>query len=110
MKNKILVFAIWAQANWLALVILLLLIMMLFICIILGSWLFGFWSNGLHGTHFELQSCWTGIGAVVAGLGGVASLATAAWSKYHTDSKFNSATGIMPHSVVTNKEEISNVR
>lgn len=89
-------FGSWAQHNWLALVIFLLLIMMLFICAVMFSWLFGFWSNALYGTHFELSSCWQGVGVIVTGLGGVAALAKAAWSKYSTDSRFNSELGVMP--------------
>lgn len=60
------------------------------------SWLFGFWSNGLHGTNFDLGSCWQGITAVVAGMTGVATLAGSQYAKYFLDSKYNSAEGEKP--------------
>lgn len=90
MKNKILSFATWAQVNWLALVIFMIVLMLFFLCLVLTSWIIGYWSNALYGTKFELNSCWTGVGVVVTGLGGVAALAKAAWTKYGTDSQFNS--------------------
>lgn len=89
LMNKILIFAGWAQANWLALVVIMTIIWMLFLCAVAFSWLFGYWSNALNDTHFEIGSCWTGIGAIGVAFGSILSLAGAAWAKYHTDSKFN---------------------
>lgn len=97
MKEKLIRFSRWAQKNWLALVIFLLFVMMSFLCTVMFSWLYGFWSNALCGTKFELSSCWQGITVVVTGLGGVAALARAAWSKYATDSKYNSLAGQKPY-------------
>ncbi|SFM41464.1 hypothetical protein [Pelosinus propionicus] len=90
MKNKLISFCNWAQANWLALVIFMVVLMLLFLCLVLMSWLIGYWANALYSTKFDLNSCWTGVGVVVTGLGGVAALAKAAWTKYSTDSQFNS--------------------
>ncbi len=67
-----------------------------FVSLIALSWLFGYWSNALYGTKFELGSCWQGITAVVTGMGGVAALAKAAWTKHRTDSEFNSRIGEEP--------------
>lgn len=94
--NKLLEFANWAEKHWIALVIMLVCVMMLFLTTVMVSWLYGYWSNALTGTKFELGSCWQGIGTVVTGLGGVAGLAGVAWSKYHIDSKYNSPAGIKP--------------
>lgn len=96
MKDKITSFSTWAQKNWLGLVIVLLCLMMLFICAVMASWLYGYWSNALAGTRFELSSCWQGVGVVVTGLGGVASMAGVCWAKYNTDSKLNSPPGERP--------------
>ena len=96
MKNKILRFATWAQSNWIALIVFMIVLMLVFICMILFSWLYGYWSNALYGTKFELNSCWTGVGAVITGLAGIAALAKAAWTKYSTDSQYNTAFGEMP--------------
>ena len=96
MKEKILKFADWAQTNWLALIIFMIIIMLAFTCLIMFSWLYGYWSNALWGTKFELNSCWSGITVVITGLGGVAALAKSAWSKYRIDSELNSPQGEVP--------------
>ena len=98
-KQRIVRFATWAQKNWLALVVFLLCVMMCFVCAVMFSWLYGYWSNALWGTKFELASCWQGVGVIVTGLGGVAGLGTAACTKYFTDSKYNSLVGQKPGGV-----------
>ena len=102
--KTILRFADWAEKNWLALVIFLLIAMMGFLCLVMFSWLYGYWSNALYATKFDLSSCWQGITVVATGLGAVAALAKAAWTKYSTDSRFNSPIG-SPTNVFKNKEE-----
>ena len=71
-------------------------LLMTFLMGILGlvmlSWLFGYWSNGLYGTHFEINSCWQGLAGIVTGLGGLATMA----AKYYIDSKYNSNDGEKP--------------
>lgn len=71
-------------------------LLMTFLMGILGlvmlSWLFGYWSNGLYGTHFEINSCWQGLAGIVTGLGGLATMA----AKYYIDSKYNSNNGEKP--------------
>ena len=71
-------------------------LLMTFLMGILGlvmlSWLFGYWSNGLYGTHFEINSCWQGLAGIVTGLGGLATMA----AKYYIDSKYNSYNGEKP--------------
>lgn len=52
-------------------------------------WTIGYFSNGIYGTKFELQSCWLGVGAITtAGAIGL--------GKYFTDSKHNSESGKSP--------------
>ena len=77
---------------------------MLFLGLVLFSWLYGYWSNGIYGTHFEINSCWQGLGGIVAGLGGVATLAGSQYAKYYLDSRYNSEEGKHPNE----KEEIKN--
>lgn len=96
MKDKIVRFSAWAQKNWLALVIFLSVLMMLFLCAVMFSWLYGYWSNALKGTHFELASCWTGITVVGTGIAGVVGLGKAAWTKLSIDSQYNSPVGEPP--------------
>lgn len=89
-------FAEWAENQWVSLVVMMTLMLMFTVLLITLSWLIGYWSNGLFGTKFELQSCWAGIGAVGTGMLSVAGMAGAAWSKYYTDSKLNSEAGKSP--------------
>ena len=74
----------------------LILVMMLFLCFVMFSWLAGYWLNATRDMHFEINSCWQGVGVVVTGLGGVAALAGSAWCKHWIDSKYNSAEGEKP--------------
>lgn len=71
-------------------------VMMCFLAVVMFSWLFAFWSNGLYDTKFDLGSCWQGISAVVAGMTGVAALAGSQYAKYYLDSKYNSTEGEKP--------------
>ena len=86
----------------------LILVMMVFLCLVMGSWLFGYWANAIWGYHFEIGSCWQGIGVVITGLGGVAALAGSAWAKHYIDSKYNSEEGEMPRNAVS--RAIDNVK
>lgn len=56
--------------------------------IVLFSWTFGYWSNGLYGTHFQIDSCWQGISACGIGLVGL--------MKWLVDSTKNSPKGEFP--------------
>ncbi len=96
MKNKITALGQWGQKHWLQLIILMSIVMMIFLFMVLFSWLFGYWSNALRGTHFELMSCWSGVTAVGGGIATIVGLAKAAWTKYGYDSRFNSARYAMP--------------
>lgn len=90
MKALVLSFAGWAQKNWLSLIIFLTLIWMFFLVAIVGSWLLGFWLNGLYGMKFELSSAWTGVGAVAAAFAAILSLSKTSWTKWEVDSEKNS--------------------
>lgn len=96
MRDKVQQFGQWAESHWLALVIIMVTCMLLFLLLVLLSWLIGYWTNAIYHTSFELESCWSGVAAIGTGLGSVAALATAAWAKYHTDSKYNSDDGNPP--------------
>lgn len=56
--------------------------------LVLTSWLFGYWSNGLYGTKFEIDSCWQGLSACGVGLIGL--------FKWLVDSSKNSPEGEFP--------------
>ena len=93
MKDRFLKFTAWAQVNWLAIVIFMVIIALFFLCLVLISWVLGYWLKALYGMNFELNSCWQGVSAVGAALGLIAALAKAAWTKYATDSQYNSTNG-----------------
>ena len=97
MRDKVQRFGNWAESHWLALVIIMVTCMLGFLLLVLLSWLIGYWANAIYHTSFELESCWSGVAAIGTGLGSVAALATAAWAKYHTDSKYNSDDGNPPN-------------
>ena len=67
--------------------------LMMFLALVMLSWLYGYWSNGLFGTKFEINSCWQGLAGIVTGLGGLAAMA----AKYYVDSKYNSVHGEKPN-------------
>ena len=67
--------------------------LMMFLALVMLSWLYGYWSNGLFGTKFEINSCWQGLAGIVTGLGGLAAMA----AKDYVDSKYNSEHGEMPN-------------
>lgn len=76
------------------------------ICIVFGlvaallvllSWLYGYWSNGLYGTDFEINSCWQGISACGMGLVGL--------FKWLVDSTKNSPQGEYPFPMKPRREE-----
>jgi hypothetical protein len=56
--------------------------------LVLVSWLYGYWSNGLYGTKFEIDSCWQGLSACGVGLIGL--------FKWIVDSSKNSPVGEFP--------------
>nr|DAS78182.1 MAG TPA: hypothetical protein [Caudoviricetes sp.] len=96
MRDKVQQFGQWAESHWLALVIIMVTCMLMFLMLVLLSWLIGYWANAIYHMSFELESCWSGVAAIGTGLGSVAALATTAWAKYHTDSKYNSDDGNPP--------------
>lgn len=86
----------WGQKHWLQLIIIMSILMMVFLFLVLFSWLFGYWSNALRGTHFELMSCWSGVTAVIGGIATVVGLGKACWTKLSIDSQYNSPIGRPP--------------
>ena len=67
------------------------------IIIVLLAWslsiLYGYWSNGLRGTHFDLSAGLTGVTVLAGAAVTIFGLATSSNAKYKTDSQFNSPVG-----------------
>lgn len=66
---------------------------LIFATIIVMSWLYGYWSNGLFGTKFQIDSVWQGISASSVGLVGL--------FKWMIDSSKNSPEGEFPKATPT---------
>ena len=66
---------------------------LIFSTIIVMSWLYGYWSNGLYGTKFQIDSVWQGISASSVGLVGL--------FKWMIDSSKNSPEGEFPKATPT---------
>lgn len=96
MSARVVALAEWMEYHWIVVVIVMLALIMPWVFLILASWLYGFWANGIYGTKFDLGSCLSAVGVVVTALGGIATLAKAAWTKYDSDSKYNTAEGEAP--------------
>ena len=99
-KNALLIFCRFCNRYYMNLTYGLIFIMttvfMLFILFLCASYCYAFWSNGLAGTKFELNSIWQGLGCIVTGLGGIFGLTKYIKDKYDIDSKYNSAQGEKP--------------
>lgn len=96
MKRKFLAFATWVEGAWTSVVVVMTLGVMFCGISLFISWEVGFWLNGLYGYHFDLGSCWAGVGVLGTSMLTIASMAGVLWGKYHTDSALNSKTGAPP--------------
>lgn len=110
MRKAIISMGQWGQRHWIQLIIIMSILMMIFLCAVMMSWLVGYWANALYGMHFELSSCWSGISVVITGMAGIVALAGACWTKYHTDSKFNSPLHAPPVRTIVNSKEGGNAK
>jgi len=72
----------WLYTHWLSVIMMVMLVLFL-------VWLFGYFRNGEYGTHYDLQSCWAGVGAI-------ATASAAGFGKWWIDSTKNSNQGEMP--------------
>lgn len=73
--------------------------LLLWIVLLMASFLFGYWCNGLFGTKFEISACITGVGALATGVGTLWVTAKGVMDKYRIDSELNSKQGEMPNEV-----------
>lgn len=95
-KSKILELATWAEAHLEKLIILIGVFIMGFILFVLMSWGVGYYANGFYGLKFDLGSIWQGLGACVAAISGLLTMAGVDLAKRYIDSKYNSAQGEAP--------------
>lgn len=95
-KHIILNLAEWSKKNLDRLIILIGVLIMSFILFVLLSWGVGYYMNGLLGYKFDLGSIWQGLGACVAAIGSLLTMAGVNLGKRYIDSKFNSPLGERP--------------
>lgn len=86
----------WSQRHLEKLIILIGVFIMFFILFVLLSWGVGFYANGFYGLKFDLGSIWQGLGACVAAISGLLTLAGVDLAKHYINSKFNSPNGENP--------------
>lgn len=95
-KAEILNIAAWSQRNLEKLTILIGVCVMAFILFVLASWAVGYYANGFFGFKFELGSIWQGLGACVAAITGLLTVAGVNLGQQYIDAKFNSPLGQAP--------------
>lgn len=96
MKQAIKNFGEWAQANWSSVIIVATISVLLMLFLVIVSWLFGYWANGLFGYHFDLNSVWNGVSVAATAAVSIFGLAFSQNTKYKTDSQYNSNCGQLP--------------
>ena len=95
-KMEILNLADWSKRHLEKLIILIGVLIMTFILFVLLSWAIGFYANGFFGYKFELGSIWQGLGACVAAITGLITMAGTSLAKLYVNSRYNSAQGEAP--------------
>ena len=86
----------WSKRHLEKLIILIGVFIMFFILFVLLSWGVGYYANGFYGFKFDLGSIWQGLGACVAAISGLLTLAGVDLAKHYINSKFNSPNGENP--------------
>ena len=95
-KGEILNLANWANDHLEKLIILIGVFILFFVLFVLASWGVGYYANGFYGYKFDLGSIWQGLGACVAAISGLLTMAGVDLAKRYINSKYNSAPGESP--------------
>lgn len=95
-KTWLIQFGTWAENNYLALVYLAAALILPLLFLLCLSLLYGYWSNGLWGTHFELSVGFSGVSVLATAAATVYGIARAGNIKYRIDSELNSKQGEAP--------------
>ena len=93
MTTRLTAISDWLEEHWLAVAIITAIFWLIMLSLVLVSWFFGYWYNGLTSGKFDLGSCWQGITAVLAGIGTLISAGVMGWMKYNTFSQYNTISG-----------------
>lgn len=95
-KNAVLGLAMWSKKHLSELITLIGILICCFVLFVLVSWGVGYYANGLLGLKFDLGSIWQGLGACVAAIGSLLTMAGMNLGRQYIDSKFNSPPGERP--------------
>ena len=95
-KGWILDLANWSKKHLEKLIILIGVFIVAFILFVLLSWGIGYYANGFFGMKFDLGSIWQGLGACVAAITGLLTLAATSLAKLYVNSRYNSPQGERP--------------
>lgn len=102
-KLKIEAFLSWVESHKKPLFYFAIFIYLMAIIAVLCLWALGYIANANFGKKYELQSCWAGVSAILAGMIPLGTMAATLWKqetestrKYMVDSEFNSIHGQMP--------------
>ena len=95
-KQEILNLAEWSKRHLEKLIILIGVFIMAFILLVLLSWAIGYYANGFFGYKFDLGSIWQGLGACVAAITGLITMAGTSLAKLYVNSRYNSPQGEKP--------------
>ena len=90
-KGFVLDIANWSKKHLEKLIILIGVFIMTFILFVLLSW-----GIGYYGMKFDLGSIWQGLGACVAAITGLLTLAATSLAKLYVNSRYNSPSGEKP--------------
>ena len=94
----------WSKRHLEKLIILIGVFIMFFILFVLMSWGVGYYANGFFNMKFDLSSIWQGLGACVAAITGLLTLAATSLAKLYVNSRYNSPQGEKPQKA--NSQEI----
>lgn len=103
-KNAVLGLAMWSKKHLSELITLIGILICCFVLFVLVSWGVGYYANGLLGLKFDLGSIWQGLGACVAAIGSLLTMAGVNLGRQYIDSKFNSPPGERPGAREERKE------
>ena len=104
-KGWVLDLANWSKKHLEKLIILIGVFIMTFILFVLLSWAIGYYANGFFGMKFELGSIWQGLGACVAAITGLITMAGTSLAKLYVNSRYNSPQGEQPQRMGAKNDE-----
>lgn len=95
-KEWVVDFGEWSKDNYMVLVYGAGVVLLPFLFVLAFSLIYGYWSNGLYGTHFELSVGFSGVTVLATAAATIYGIANQAAKQYSIDSELNSEHGKAP--------------